>query len=100
MIVRVSEARVRVGAREEFLEHLHALVSSFPDTYDGLLEHEVLVDAGDQTRIQYVSRWEDEAAIVNYAGADWRSRPVTFPDENRFLAEPLTLRHFHLSNRD
>lgn len=94
MIVRVSEAHVRDGLADEFLTLLRELVASFPERYDGLLRHEVLVDLADPCRVQYVSEWADEAALVAYAGEVWRSQPVTFPDEERFLRQPLTLRHF------
>lgn len=74
---------------------MREFVRTFPETYDGLEGHEVLVDADDPQRVQYVSRWRDEQALVNYAGAGWRTDPVTFPDEDEYLQRPLTLRHFH-----
>lgn len=85
---------MRVGAEEEFLALLRELVASFPRRYRGLVRHEVLVDEIDSRRVQYVSVWSDEAALVAYAGEEWRSSPVTFPDEERFLTGPLELRHF------
>ncbi|WP_278100913.1 antibiotic biosynthesis monooxygenase [Microbacterium proteolyticum] len=94
MIVRVSEAHVRDGLADEFLALLRELVASFPEQYDGLLRHDVLVDLVDPSRVQYVSEWADEAALVAYAGSEWRTQPVTFPDEERFLRQPLALRHF------
>lgn len=94
MIVRVSEARVRPGMAEEFLTALTDLVASFPDTYAGLISHNVLVDRADPLRVQYVSRWADEASLVTYAGEEWATTPVTFPDEDRFLTGRLTLVHF------
>lgn len=94
MIVRVSEAHVREGMEEEFLAVLRELVATFPSRYNGLMRHEVLVDLADPCRVQYVSEWADEAALVAYAGEDWRTQPVTFPDEERFLRRPLELRHF------
>ncbi|MXS75055.1 hypothetical protein CSIV_06330 [Microbacterium sp. CSI-V] len=94
MIVRVSEAHVRDGLADEFLALLRELVASFPEQYDGLHRHDVLVDLADPSRVQYVSEWTDEAALVAYAGVDWRTQPVTFPDEERFLRQPLELRHF------
>jgi quinol monooxygenase YgiN len=94
MIVRVSEAHVRDGLAQEFLGLLRDLVASFPARYRGLLRHDVLVDLADPSRVQYVSEWADEAALVAYAGEGWRSQPVTFPDEERFLQRPLELRHF------
>lgn len=94
MIVRVSEAHVREGREDEFLMVLRELVATFPGRYRGLLRHEVLVDLAEPSRVQYVSEWADEAALIAYAGADWRTQPVTFPDEERFLRLPLALRHF------
>ena len=70
------------------------LVAEFPQRYPGLFRHEVLVDRADPLRVQYLSVWSDEAALVNYAGERWQSDPVTFPEEERFLAEPLALHHF------
>lgn len=94
MIVRVSEAHIREGVADEFLALLRELVASFPGRYPGLLRHDVRVDLADPSRVQYVSEWADEAALVAYAGDDWRTQPVTFPDEERFLRGPLVLRHF------
>lgn len=94
MIVRVSEAHVRAGMAEEFVAALTDLVGSFPDTYAGLLSHDVLVDSADSLRVQYVSRWADEASLVAYAGKAWATTPVTFPDEDRFLTGPLSLAHY------
>lgn len=94
MIVRVSEAHVREGMEQEFLAVLRELVATFPGRYRGLLRHDVLVDLDDPCRVQYVSEWEDESALAAYAGGDWRTQPVTFPDEERFLRRPLVLRHF------
>lgn len=94
MIVRVSEAHVHDGLADEFLALLRELVASFPERYDGLLRHDVRVDLADPCRVQYVSEWADEAALVAYAGTEWLSQPVTFPDEERFLRRPLALRHF------
>ncbi len=94
MIIRVSEAHVREGMHEEFLARLRDLVSTFPATHAGMVRHEVLVDDADPHRVQYVSAWADASALVGYAGAQWRTRPVTFPDEERFLTRPLELRHF------
>lgn len=97
MIIRVSEAQVIPGRIEEFLEQLHTLVADFPTRYDGLLSHEVLIDASDPTIIQYVSRWTGQTALIAYAGENWAHDPVTFPNEDHYLAEPLTLRHFNES---
>ncbi|BAJ73694.1 biotin carboxyl carrier protein [Microbacterium testaceum StLB037] len=90
MIVRVSEAHLREGEEEEFLARLTELVTSFPETYPGMLRHEILVDDVDARHEQYVSAGAHEG----YAGKEWRTRPVTFPDEERFLSRPLELRHF------
>lgn len=94
MIVRVSEAHVREGMEEEFLAVLRELVATFSGRYRGLLRHDVLVDLDEPGRVHYVSEWADEAALIAYAGQDWRTQPVTFPDEDRFLRRPLALRHF------
>lgn len=95
MITRVSEALVKPGREQEFVERVRDLVKSFPGTYDGLVGHEVLVDLDDPLKVQYVSRWRDEQALENYAGRDWRTEPVTFPDEDEYLQRPLALRHFY-----
>ncbi|MBZ4487146.1 antibiotic biosynthesis monooxygenase [Microbacterium sp. cx-55] len=97
MIIRVSEAHVAPDHIEEFLEQLHALVADFPTRYDGLVSHEILTDMGDPGRIQYVSRWTDQIALIAYAGEAWAHDPVTFPDEDRYLTTPLTLRHFAIT---
>jgi heme-degrading monooxygenase HmoA len=98
MLTRVSEALVKPGLEQEFVERVRDLVRTFPETYDGLEGHEVLVDLDDPRKVQYVSRWRDEQALENYAGAGWRTDPVTFPDEDQYLQRPLTLRHFrHIS---
>lgn len=94
MITRVSEAVVKPGKLDEFTSRLHELVGGFPVTYDGLIDHEVLIDLDDPLRIQYVSRWRDEEALAGFGGATWRSDPVTFPGETELLVQPLTLRHF------
>lgn len=97
MIIRVSEAHVLPNHTEEFLEQLHTLVADFPTRYDGLLSHEILVDIADPSRIQYISRWADQTALIAYAGENWAHDPVTFPNEDRYLAAPLALRHFDAS---
>ncbi|MCP2245661.1 antibiotic biosynthesis monooxygenase family protein [Lentzea aerocolonigenes] len=94
MLTRVSEALVKPGREQEFVERVRSLVRTFPDTYDGLEGHEVLVDLADPRKVQYVSRWRDEQSLENYAGPGWRTDPVTFPDEDEYLQQPLTLRHF------
>ncbi|MDX8033948.1 antibiotic biosynthesis monooxygenase [Lentzea sp. BCCO 10_0856] len=95
MLTRVSEALVKPGREQEFVERVWELVRTFPEKYEGLEGHEVLVDADDPRRVQYVSRWRDEQALENYAGGNWRTDPVTFPDEDEYLQRPLALRHFH-----
>ena len=90
----MSEARVRPDALTTFMTALARLVDDFPARYAGLLGHEVLVDLDDPHRVQYVSRWRDEDAVAAFAGAGWRTEPVTFPDEEAMLLQPLTLRHF------
>lgn len=97
MIVRVSEALVEPGAEEEFLRRLHKLVAGLPARYEGLIDHEVLVDREDGRRVLYISRWRDEQALAAYAGPGWASDPVTFPGEDVLLSRPLTLRHFTAS---
>lgn len=92
--MRVSEARVEDGLEEDFLRRLRDLVADFPNTYPGLLRQEILIDQADARRVQYVSVWQDEGALVAYAGEGWRTDPVTFPDEERYLSAPLSLRHF------
>lgn len=84
----------------EFVAALVDLVSTFPQLYSGMLRQEVLIDSADSRRVQYVSAWVDEAALVRYAGEEWRSRPVTFPDEERFLVQPLSLRHLEAIELD
>ncbi|MFJ5987530.1 antibiotic biosynthesis monooxygenase family protein [Lentzea sp. NPDC092896] len=94
MLTRVSEALVKPGREQEFVARVRDLVRTFPEIHDGLVGHEVLVDLDDPLRVQYVSRWQDEQALENYAGPGWRTDPVTFPDEDEYLQRPLTLRHF------
>lgn len=93
-IIRLSEAHMRPGRDVEFLEVLRALVATFPETYDGLLSHEVLVDRADPLRVVYRSVWVDDVALVAFAGESWATDPVTFPDEDSYLQGPLVLRHF------
>lgn len=94
MSVRVSEAIVRVGQEHAFLERLRELVADFPLHNTGLVEHEILLDISNPHIVQYISRWRDEASLINYAGQSWRTEPVTFPDESTFITQPLALRHF------
>ena len=56
MITRVSEALVRPGREQEFVERVRELVATFPATYEGLISHDVLVDLEEPQRVQYVSR--------------------------------------------
>lgn len=95
MLTRVSEALVKPGREQEFVARVRDLVRTFPEIYDGLEGHEVLVDLDDPLKVQYVSRWRDEQALESYAGLGWRTDPVTFPDEDEYLQRPLTLRHFY-----
>ncbi|WP_394614429.1 antibiotic biosynthesis monooxygenase [Lentzea sp. JNUCC 0626] len=98
MLTRVSEALVKPGREQEFVARVRDLVLTFPETYDGLVGHEVLVDLDDPLVVRYVSRWRDEQALENYAGPGWRTDAVTFPDEAEYLQQPLVLRHFrHVS---
>ena len=94
MLTRVSEALVKPGREQEFAERVRDLVRTFPETYEGLLAHEVLVDLDDPQKVRYVSRWRDEQALENYAGKNWRTDPVTFPGEDEYLQRPLALRHY------
>lgn len=95
MLIRVSEALTKPGREREFTERVRDLVKTFPETYEGLLGHEVQVDMDDPCRVRYVSRWRDEQALEAFAGQNWRTDPVTFPDEDEFLRQPLKLRHFY-----
>ena len=94
MIVRTSEAWVRPGARDEFMRVLRDMVATFRDRYPGLVTHEIMVDRDDADRVIYRSTWLDEDAVAGFAGDDWATSPVTFPDEQQLLREPLRLRHF------
>lgn len=85
---------MKPGCEVEFMMRLRELVASFPDRFDGLIHHEILIDQDDPRRVQYVSTWRDDAALMAYAGTGWRTDPVTFPEEDVLLAHPLTLRHF------
>lgn len=53
-------------------------------------------DAGTVETLTYVSRWRDAAAVAAFAGPGWRTEPVMFPDEDRYLLEPLAVRHVEL----
>ena len=93
MITRISQARVRPERLDDFMAALLTLVTPFPERFDGLLDHEVLVDLDDPTVVLYLSRWRDEAAVAEFAGPAWRTDPVTFPGEEHLLLGPLTLSH-------
>ena len=94
VIMRMCEANVRPERLDDFLVLLRDLVAGFPAAHDGMVSHDVLVDLGQPNRVQYVSRWRDESAITEFAGADWATSVVTFPDEESYLLEPLRLRHY------
>ena len=94
VIVRTSEARVIDGMQEEFLAKLLEVVADYPRDYPGLLSHDILRDQSDPTRFMYVSRWRDEESVARFAGPRWRDEPVTFPNEDAFMTQPLSLRHF------
>jgi heme-degrading monooxygenase HmoA len=94
MIVRISEAWIAEGRREEFMATLHDLVATFPDRYPGMVSHAILIDRDDPDRVIYQSTWLDEESVAGYAGDDWETEPVTFDGEAELLREPLRLRHF------
>lgn len=96
MIVRMSSARIRPGRAEAFRELIVAMVADFPSRYDGLLGHEVLIGLHQDNELVYVSRWRDEDSLARFAGPDWRTAPVTFPNEDDYLTEPLAISHFTL----
>lgn len=92
MILRSSTALVRPGMLDEFRAFIEAGVTEFA-TLDGFLGDEIVV--GPDT-LTYVSRWRDVAALVGFAGPGWRTEPVVFEDEDRFLVAPLRVRHVEL----
>jgi hypothetical protein len=92
MIIRSSTAQVRPGMLDEFRAFIEAGTKEFA-TFDGFLGDEIVV--GPDT-LTYVSRWRDEAALAAFAGPGWRTEPVKFEDEDRFLVEPLRVRHDEL----
>ncbi|MFD6138524.1 GNAT family N-acetyltransferase [Promicromonospora sp. NPDC060271] len=92
MIIRSSTALVRQGMLDEFRAFIEAGVTGFA-TLDGFLGDEIVV--GPDT-LTYVSRWRDAAALVGFAGPGWRTEPVVFEDEDRFLVAPLRVRHTEL----
>lgn len=92
MIIRSSTALVRPGMLDEFRAFIEAGVTEFA-ALDGFLGDEIVV--GPDT-LTYVSRWRDTAALVGFAGPGWRTEPVVFEDEDRFLVAPLRVRHVEL----
>ncbi|HWL88888.1 MAG TPA: antibiotic biosynthesis monooxygenase [Polyangiaceae bacterium] len=92
MIVRISEARVRPGLLDEFRDFIVEGTRHY-DELDGFLGDEVLVTDGG---LLFISRWRDEVALERFAGSGWRDTPVMLPAQERFLAEPLRVRHFHV----
>jgi GNAT superfamily N-acetyltransferase len=89
MIIRRSTARVRPGMLDEFRAFIEAGTTRFA-AHEGFLGDAIVV--GPDT-LTYVSRWRDTAALAAYAGPGWRTEPVVLPDEDRYLTEPLRLRH-------
>jgi hypothetical protein len=89
MIIRRSTALVRPGMLDEFRAFIAAGTAGFA-TLDGFLGDEIVV--GPDT-LTYVSRWRDAEALAAYAGPGWRTEPVVLEDEDRFLVEPLRVRH-------
>ena len=77
---------------DEFRAFIEAGITEFA-TLDGFLGDEIVV--GPDT-LTYVSRWRDPAALAGYAGPRWRTEPVVLEDEDRFLLEPLRVRHVEL----
>ena len=92
MIIRSSTALVRPGMLDEFRAFIEDGITEFA-SLDGFLGDEIVV--GPDT-LTYVSRWRDTAALVGYAGPGWRTEPVVLEDEDRFLLEPLRVRHVEL----
>lgn len=97
MILRLSEAHVRPERLPEFLRVLAAEVGDYPRRHDGLLAHDVLLrEDDDGPVVVYMSRWREAADVERFAGPEWRSRPVVFPDEDVYLRGPLRLTHFEV----
>ncbi len=46
--------------------------------------------------VVYMSRWREAGDVERFAGPQWRSRPVVFPDEDVYLRRPLQLTHFEV----
>lgn len=102
MIIRRSTARVRPGLLDEFRAFIEAGTAGFA-ALDGFVSDEIVVRRGSAApdgptpdTLTYVSRWRDAAALAAYAGSGWRTEPVVLPDEDRFLLEPLRVRHVEL----
>lgn len=122
MIIRRSTARVRPGLLDEFRAFIEAGTPEFA-ALDGFLGDAIVVgrepvppgtpaadahavgsgvaeapaaEAGAVETLTYVSRWRDAAAVAAFAGPGWRTEPVMFPDEDRYLLEPLRVRHVEL----
>ncbi|MFC8799223.1 GNAT family N-acetyltransferase [Promicromonospora sp. NPDC057138] len=92
MIIRRSTARVRPGLLDEFRTFIEAGTTQFA-SFDGFLADAIVVGPDILT---YVSWWRDADALAAYAGPGWRTDPVVLQDEDRFLVEPLRLRHVEL----
>lgn len=96
MIRRESRAVVREGQLEAFLDALSTEVGDYRNRYDGLLSDEIVVENGPPAQVTYRTVWRDEAAVAAFAGPDWRTSPVTFPNEDHYLSEALRLDHVTL----
>jgi hypothetical protein len=97
VILRLSEAHVRRERLQEFLRVLGEEVRDYPDRHAGLLAHDVLVREDDEGPVVvYMSRWREAGDVERFAGPQWRSRPVVFPDEDVYLRRPLQLTHFEV----
>lgn len=97
MIIRRSTAHVRPGLLDEFRAFIEAGTVGFA-ALDGFVSDQIVVrqtSSGPDT-LTYVSRWRDAAALAAYAGPRWRTEPVVLEDEDRFLVEPLVVRHVEL----
>ena len=92
-IVRTSTARVVPGRFPEFAAYILAAVQEFPTRHPGLLSHDVLLDQ-ENNELVYLSRWEDEQALIAFAGPGWRDGAVLLPGEDEYLLAPLTVRHY------
>jgi heme-degrading monooxygenase HmoA len=95
VIIRTSRADVRPGQEAAFEARILETVRSSPAQNPGLLGYDVLTQQ-DGLVLVFQSRWRDENAIAQFAGARWATDPVTFPGEDRYLIRPLQLDHFHV----